>query len=73
MSLSEQISASIRKIMLVSVMVGVGNFLPLDKRSANILAFAKEFPDDMTDAGKYYGANFRFSLEKPNIKLLGVG
>lgn len=33
----------------------------------------KEFPDDMTDAGKYYGANFRFSLEKPNIKLLGVG
>lgn len=33
---------------------------------------AKEFPDDMKDAGKYYGANFRFSLEKPNIKLLGV-
>ena len=32
-----------------------------------------EFPDDMKDAGKYYGANFRFSLEKPNIKLLGVG
>lgn len=31
---------------------------------------AKEFPDDMKDAGKYYGANFRFSLEKPNIKLL---
>jgi hypothetical protein len=23
-------------------------------------------------AGKYYGANFRFSLEKPNIKLLGA-
>ena len=33
---------------------------------------AKEFPDDMKDAGKYYGANFRFSIEKPNIKLLGV-
>jgi hypothetical protein len=32
----------------------------------------KEFPDDMKDAGKYYGANFRFSLEKPNIKLLGA-
>ena len=31
---------------------------------------AKEFPDDMKDAGKYYGTNFRFSLEKPNIKLL---
>ena len=32
---------------------------------------AKEFPDDMKDAGKYYGANFRFSIEKPNVKLLG--
>jgi hypothetical protein len=31
---------------------------------------AKEFPDDMKDAGKYYGANFRFSIEKPNVKLL---
>ena len=30
-----------------------------------------EFPDDMKDAAKYYGANFRFSLEKPNVKLLG--
>lgn len=32
---------------------------------------ATEFPDDMKDAAKYYGANFRFSIEKPNIKLLG--
>ncbi len=32
----------------------------------------KEFPDDMKDAGKYFGSNFRFSIEKPNIKLLGV-
>ena len=31
---------------------------------------AKEFPDDMKDAGKYYGANFRFCIEKPNVKLL---
>jgi len=33
---------------------------------------AQEFPDDMKDAAKYYGANFRFSIEKPNIKLLAV-
>lgn len=32
---------------------------------------AQEFPDDMKDAAKYYGANFKFSIEKPNIKLLG--
>ena len=31
----------------------------------------KEFPEDMADAGKYFGANFRFSIEKPNVKLLG--
>lgn len=31
---------------------------------------AQEFPEDMKDAAKYYGANFRFSIEKPNIKLL---
>lgn len=30
-----------------------------------------EFPDDMKDAGKYFGANFRFRLDKPQVKLLG--
>lgn len=30
-----------------------------------------EFPDDMKDAGKYFGANFRFCLDKPQVKLLG--
>lgn len=32
----------------------------------------QEFPEDMKDAAKYYGANFRFSLDKPNIKLLSA-
>lgn len=29
-----------------------------------------EFPDDMKGASKYFGANFRFDIDKPNIKLL---
>lgn len=32
----------------------------------------QEFPEDLKGASKYYGANFRYSIEKPNIKLLGA-
>lgn len=31
-----------------------------------------EFPTEYKGASKYYGVNFRYSLEKPNIKLLTV-
>lgn len=31
-----------------------------------------EFPEDLKGASKYYGANFRYSIEKPNIKLLSA-
>lgn len=29
-----------------------------------------EFPEEYKGASKYYGANFRYSLDKPNVKLL---